>query len=380
MPLPKKSDNKLVIGLLNSFSQGKSGGDVVFAEILKRITGFQKIVITSGLGADFCKKMGLEAKFIITTKEEEFGKIMAIYLIRIIISIIFSLKIFLEGAIYNIISGSDFLPDVVPAFLLKLLRKKSIWIQHLFHIIPKSRVVSSFMQKISFALIKNKADYILVDNYILKAELEGLGFKKDRIIVNYPAVDHDLLSKIPLDTIKYDISFMAQLRRSKGVFEIVSIIEEVARTFPDVKVAIIGKGTEEIINKLNNQIKSSYCSSNIHLLGFMPSKEAYLLIKSSRLFLFPSHEEGFGIAPLEAQALGVPVVAYSLPVFDEIFPKGMIKVKEIGDINEIAKSIILALKNKNKLLTLSKDSLQNSKRFNWDVSANLERSLIKFYD
>jgi glycosyltransferase involved in cell wall biosynthesis len=37
------------------------------------------------------------------------------------------------------------------------------------------------------------------------------------------------------------------------------------------------------------------------------------------VFAFPSVKEGFGLAPLEALAAGVPLVVSDLPVFREIF-------------------------------------------------------------
>lgn len=42
-------------------------------------------------------------------------------------------------------------------------------------------------------------------------------------------------------------------------------------------------------------------------------KELYSLVKSGRIFAFPSEREGFGIAVLEALACGLPVVATSAP-------------------------------------------------------------------
>lgn len=70
-----------------------------------------------------------------------------------------------------------------------------------------------------------------------------------------------------------------------------------------------------------------------------------MFFRESKVFIHPSHEEGFGVAPLEAQACGLPVVAWNLPVYQEVFPKGMIKV-EMGDIKRFADKVLDLLNNK----------------------------------
>lgn len=65
---------------------------------------------------------------------------------------------------------------------------------------------------------------------------------------------------------------------------------------------IIGKGPElENLRKL--------AGSTISLTGYLPDEERDALIQNADLFLFPSFED-FGVAPVEALAAGVPLVAY----------------------------------------------------------------------
>ena len=42
------------------------------------------------------------------------------------------------------------------------------------------------------------------------------------------------------------------------------------------------------------------------------------VLKGASGFLFPSHAEGFGLPPVEAAALGVPILSNDLPVIREI--------------------------------------------------------------
>ncbi|MGW6282234.1 MSMEG_0565 family glycosyltransferase [Kribbella sp. NPDC055071] len=55
------------------------------------------------------------------------------------------------------------------------------------------------------------------------------------------------------------------------------------------------------------------------VLGPVDDAELPGLVAGAEVFAFPSVKEGFGLAPMEALAAGVPLVVSDLPVFHEIF-------------------------------------------------------------
>ncbi|MFD7158435.1 MSMEG_0565 family glycosyltransferase [Kribbella sp. NPDC059898] len=55
------------------------------------------------------------------------------------------------------------------------------------------------------------------------------------------------------------------------------------------------------------------------VLGTVDDAQLPSLVAGAEVFAFPSAKEGFGLAPLEALAAGVPLVVSDLPVFHEIF-------------------------------------------------------------
>jgi glycosyltransferase involved in cell wall biosynthesis len=65
---------------------------------------------------------------------------------------------------------------------------------------------------------------------------------------------------------------------------------------------IIGDGSER------KQLEKN-ASSNIQFLGRLEDDKVLKYMQGARAFLFPG-EEDFGITPIEAQACGVPVIAY----------------------------------------------------------------------
>ncbi|MBI3558992.1 glycosyltransferase [Candidatus Gottesmanbacteria bacterium] len=124
---------------------------------------------------------------------------------------------------------------------------------------------------------------------------------------------------------------------------------------PQAKLAIIGHGTKT----KNPGIKS---------FGFLSDKQARKILKLSKIFLFPSHEEGFGLAPLEGQSFGLPVVAWNLPIYKEIFPQGMILIKE-NSFNNFTTTIIELLTKNDYHKKVSLEAYENSQRFSWEKYA-----------
>jgi glycosyltransferase involved in cell wall biosynthesis len=73
---------------------------------------------------------------------------------------------------------------------------------------------------------------------------------------------------------------------------------------PRRKLVVIGGGPE--LARLR-----SLCPPNVSLLGWQPDDVVQEHVRAARAFLFAAHED-FGIAPVEAQACGTPVIAYGV--------------------------------------------------------------------
>lgn len=368
------ADKPRLIAFMNAYSQGKSGGDMVFIEVAKRIKDYDKVIITSLLGKKLCQKSGLKGEYLITTQESEFRNAILTYLKRIIKAFFLKLKPEKRDVL---LGTSDFLPDVLPIFLLKLRYKKTKRVQHIFHLIPSSRKIPFFAQRLSLSLIRRFADLIVVDNSLLKKDLIKHGFGPQKIVVNYPGIDLKYLRSVKTNKEKsYDAVFMARLRPSKGIFDLIKIWQLVCQKRPKAMLGIIGTGEGKIIKELDQEIKRAGLGKNIDLLGYLNDGDAWTTIKSSRVFVFPSQEEGFGLAPLEAQALGLPVVAWNLPVFNEVFKGGMMKVK-ISRPKRFADEVVKLLTDERLNQGLSKEARENARRYDWDKAAAKELKLIK---
>ncbi|MFC1756119.1 glycosyltransferase family 4 protein, partial [Patescibacteria group bacterium] len=168
----------------------------------------------------------------------------------------------------------------------------------------------------------------------------------------------------------YDACFLGGLRHSKGIDELVPIWGRVTEKFPQAKIIIIGGGTSEITDKLRNDIKSHNLEDNILLLGPLSRVALFKKIKSCRLFLFPSHEEGWGIALCEAMYCGLPIICYDLPAF-KTFGEVVDKY-EVGKYNDLSNKVLDYLKHPQKIANKKHSLVNVAKSYSWDKIAREE--------
>jgi glycosyltransferase involved in cell wall biosynthesis len=74
---------------------------------------------------------------------------------------------------------------------------------------------------------------------------------------------------------------------------------------PDKKLVIVGEGN------VRKEWESKKRSANIKFMGWMEHDEVVKVMAGAKAFLYAAFED-FGIAPVEAQAMGIPVIAYGL--------------------------------------------------------------------
>lgn len=329
-----------ILAFLNSYSQGLSGGDACFLNNIKYFGKQEKItVITSLLGKELCQKEGLKADFRITSKETVFSKVIITYLFRTLKALFVKIPL---GKVV-LYAGSDFLPDVLPVFIFKLINPKRIWIQKIYHLIPKKRSIPYLFQRISLGLIKF-ADLIIVDNSNLKTDLEKkYHLPSKSITVISPGVDVSYIKKIKPNPKHYDAIFIGQLRESKGIFDIPVIWENVVKKYPQAHLAIIGKNIGDNQARLKKELIKKHLTKNVDILGFLDTKKIFSLLKSAKCLILPSFEEGFGMVILESLVCGTPVIAYDLPVFNEHF-SAVITVVKINDTQSFSSRAINIIK------------------------------------
>ena len=378
---------KNILVFMNSFwndGKGISGGDQMFIQIFKRIQNKinQIFLYTNRDGEKIIKSNKInKIKFFISNQRYDKFTLILNYLLRTYAA----LSCLGLTNIDIIYSTSDFFPDVFPAFLYKFFHKKGKWIQYIFHIYPNwyqrpgnklRNLTAQFFQQLSLIFIK-KADCIVNINTYVKQYLCKKGFDPNKIIINTPGINYSYLNNLKLSNMEqaYDGVFLSRLMPSKGIFDLIKIWKEVVVLKPNLKLAIIGGGSNTIMKALMLQIQNQNLQNNIYILGYLNDNTSFIIVKKSKVFLFPSHEEGFGIAIAEAMVCQTPVIAWHLPIYDEIFENNMVKVEE-NNITTFSAIIIKLIDNIELRKNISKKAHKFIKKYDWNKVALKQLKLL----
>ncbi|HBA04103.1 MAG TPA: hypothetical protein DCW51_09230, partial [Clostridium sp.] len=112
---------------------------------------------------------------------------------------------------------------------------------------------------------------------------------------------------------------VAQLLPHKNLETLLYVIKEIKEKEINVPntLVISGVGGKDE-GRLRLIIEELNLSNNIIITGFVTNEERDLLYKNAAVFLFPSIFEGFGMPPIEAMQLGVPVLTTKCSSIPEV--------------------------------------------------------------
>ena len=112
------------------------------------------------------------------------------------------------------------------------------------------------------------------------------------------------------------------------------------------------------------------------LTGLLSGDKLYQMISKCKINVHPSYEEGWGTVICEAMACGLPVVAWDLPVYRTIYPKGIVKIP-VGELKKFSESILELLTNKRLYDKISKEAQEVASKYDWNKIAEEETNILR---
>ena len=136
--------------------------------------------------------------------------------------------------------------------------------------------------------------FVAISRYI--AERIGRCYGRDAAVI-YPPVDSP--ATVPL--VARDPDLYVTVSRLVP-YKRIDVIAAAFRTLPHRRLVIVGEGSERA------RIEAA-AGANVTLAGQLPDSDRNALLARAQAFVFAADED-FGIAPIEAQAHGTPVIGY----------------------------------------------------------------------
>ena len=220
---------------------------------------------------------------------------------------------------------------------------------------------SSLMSSISRNFLLN-----LIFRYIIENSFKILVLAKDfktEIRTSFPNISDGkiIVTTTMVSPEKYRIKrnysnepnrllFCGEIKKSKGIFLLISIMPNLIIDYPQLKLLVMGSGSNK---ELIQEIKFRKLESHVLFFGYLSENDKITVYKSSDIFVLPTyHNEGFPNVIPEALASGLPIIAT---------PVGGIK-DSVGDgINGLILSS--PQPSKTELLTKIKSLLDSKKQF-----------------
>ncbi|TKX71838.1 glycosyltransferase family 4 protein [Halorubrum sp. GN11GM_10-3_MGM] len=154
--------------------------------------------------------------------------------------------------------------------------------------------------------VLRNADKVLVQSsYTKRRVVEKHGLNGDAVDVVPVPVDTENFSPGEPETDQKEIVFVGRLNDPRKNTELLlEAFAQVVKDVPDAKLTLVGGDPAAQYKRLMEELG---IRENVSTPGKVDSVVPYL--RRAAVFAFPSHQEGFGIAALEALACGTPVVS-----------------------------------------------------------------------
>jgi len=148
------------------------------------------------------------------------------------------------------------------------------------------------------------------------------------------------------------------------------MLREIKSRMPDVPWKLIIIGTVYQPENFQNLIDELDCRENVELTGYLPSVRIHDYFRNAFCHVLPSRLEGFGNTPLEAMAMGCPVVSSDCTAIPEVVGDAGILVPA-DDPKAFANGVMELYNNPDLRKGCIKKGFMRVKEFSWTKSARL---------
>ena len=227
---------------------------------------------------------------------------------------------------------------------------------------PIEKLLSYFTDVI---ITINKEDYKRAKRFFNAANtyyIHGVGFDTDKFL-NCIVDRNKKLNELGVDNKAFVLLSVGELHDRKNhqiVIEALNILKD-----NDIVYIIVGSGINQ--SKYEKLISEYNLQNNVKIIGFRNDIDE--MCKSVDCFVHPSIREGLGIAPLEAMASGLPLIAADINGIKDYAVDGITgRCVNPRNVNQMC-SAILEMKNNDSFRKVcAENNIKIAKNFDQKIS------------
>ncbi|MCK3684015.1 glycosyltransferase family 4 protein [Maribellus sp. YY47] len=179
---------------------------------------------------------------------------------------------------------------------------------------------------------------IAVSNLTRDTVIEKYGISPDKVVTVYNAVEpvDDNPGTLPQKGVNEKVvTFLGRVTMQKGPEYFIEAASLVLRKMKNVRFVMAGSG--DMLDAMIARTAQLGIADRFHFTGFLKGNDVSKLFRMTDVFVMPSVSEPFGIVPLEAMQLNVPVIISNQSGVAEVL-ENVIKI-DFWDIFAMADSI-----------------------------------------
>lgn len=237
----------------------------------------------------------------------------------------------------------------------------------------------NYKTAVSFSI--NNSDYVTSVSQSLKESTHCLfGTEKEiYVIPNFIEVkeldceDTPCKRSAMADKDEVIVTHISNFRKVKRIEDVVSIFYGIQKERP-AKLMLVGDGPEK--ERAERQALELGIYDKIIFFG--NSNEIEHILSYSDLFLLPSETESFGLAALEAMAMGVPVISSNTGGLPEVNEHGVSGyLSDVGDVEDMVANALKIVKDQDTLCGFKERAREVAKKFSIDKVVPLYEDIYR---
>ncbi|MFN0065895.1 MAG: glycosyltransferase family 4 protein [Chlamydiales bacterium] len=163
--------------------------------------------------------------------------------------------------------------------------------------------------------------------------------------------------------------YVGNLKPHKNIHRLLQAYRQLK---PSIDLVILGEGKSDFALSVQ---KDSFLRQHVHFTGYVEDREIPAIYGMATLCLFPSLYEGFGYPPLEAMAVGCPVIASNVASIPEVC-QDAVEYVDPTSTDSIAQAIALLLNDSQRREELIEKGKERVRHFMPEKSAKQYIQLI----